>query len=99
MIKQKEHSIEDIINRLDQLIAAILDIKASSRIGHDAMLWETSDIAEYFKVSYRYTSEYVVTHNTFPGALRMPNKKGRKGHPRWYAKEVIEWAAHHQEYD
>ena len=92
-----EQSIKAIMDRLDQLIAAVLDNKSTPQIGLDVTLWNTTEVAEYFKVSYRYASEYIVTHHTFPNALRLPNKHNRKGHPRWYANEVIQWAANYQE--
>lgn len=88
---------EDIIARLEQLIAAILDTKTKTPISLDVALWNTSDVAEYLKISYRYASEYIVTHHTFPNALRLPNKKEKKGHPRWYAIEVIKWVAGYKE--
>ncbi len=92
-----EEPTDTIADKLDQLIAAVLDTKMTPSISLDITLWNTSDVANYLKVSYRYTSEYVVTHHTFPNALRLPNKNDRKGHPRWYAAEVIAWAAHYQE--
>ena len=95
--KSNEHPLDAITSRLDQLISVMLDRKAAPPIDLAVTLWNTTDVAEYLKVSYRYASEYVVTHHTFPNALRLPNKNGRKGHPRWYASEVVEWAARYQE--
>lgn len=88
----------DLISaKLDELIAAVLNSKITAKVGLEATLWNTTDVASYLKVSYRYASEYIVTHHTFPNALRLPTQNQTKGHPRWYAAEVIAWAARYQE--
>lgn len=86
-----------ITAKFDQLISVILDTKIAPKIHLDVTLWSTKDVADYLGMSYRYTSEYIVTHHTFPNALRLPTKKQTKGHPRWYAGQVIKWAADYQE--
>ena len=90
-------SNEIIATKLDQLIGAVLDSKVAAKISLDVTLWNTTDVAKYVGVTYKYASEYIVTHHTFPEALRLPTKKSAKGHPRWYAGEVIEWVAKHRE--
>jgi hypothetical protein len=94
---QSDHSSDLIGVKLDELIAAVLNTKITPKVGLDMTLWNTTDVANYLKVSYRYASEYIVTHHTFPNALRLPTQKQTKGHPRWYAAEVITWAARYQE--
>ena len=91
------HFMDNIINRLDTLIAATLDKKITPKISSDITLWNTANIAEYLGVTHKYTSEYIVTHHTFPNAIRIPTKNGKKGHPRWYAGEVIEWVKKYKE--
>lgn len=86
-------TLDVILNKFDQLIAAVLEQKLTPKIQPEKVLWNTADISEYLGVSYKYTSEYVVTHHTFPDAMRVPRKSGKRGHPRWYAGEVIEWIA------
>lgn len=88
---------EAIITRLDELTAAVLDSKVSAKMTLDLTLWSTKDVAAYVGVSYKYASEHLVTHHTFPNALRLPTKRALKGHPRWYAGEVINWVAANQE--
>lgn len=90
-------NLEIIISRLDQLIAAVINTKTAPQIKIELTLWNTSDIANYLDVTYKYASEYIVTHHTFPGAMRIPTKNGKKGHPRWYAGEVIQWVSTFQE--
>ena len=86
-----ENQESKIVERLDQLIAVILDSKLRPRIQPDVILWDTKDISEYIGISYKYTCEYIVSHHKFPCAIRLPTKDGRRGHPRWYARDVIEW--------
>lgn len=93
----KSDSADLISAKLDELIAAVLNSKITAKVGLEATLWNTTDVANYLKVSYRYASEYVVTHHTFPNALRLPTQNQTKGHPRWYAAEVIAWAARYKE--
>lgn len=90
-------SEQQIIEKLDELIAAVLNTKLKPSIDIDIQLWSTADIAEYLNISYKYTSEYIVTHHSFPQAIRLPTKSGeRNGHPRWYASDVIEWVRNHK---
>ena len=95
--QSQDTSIDLISVKLDELIAAVLNSKITAKVGLEATLWNTTDVANYLKVSYRYASEYIVTHHTFPNALRFPTQNRTKGHPRWYAAEVIAWAAKYQE--
>lgn len=89
--------VDRITDKLDQLIAAVLDTKLTPKLRTDSVLWNTAEIANYLGVTYKYTSEYIITHHTFPCAMRVPTKNGKKGHPRWYAGEVIAWVAKHRE--
>lgn len=86
-----------IVAAIEQLTSAVLDSRAAPKISLDITLWNTKGVADYLGVTYKYASEQVVTHHTFPGALRLPTKKSTKGHPRWYAGEVIAWVAIHKE--
>ncbi|MCO7225062.1 hypothetical protein [Pleionea sp. CnH1-48] len=91
-------NLSDVVNKLEQLISITLDCKVVPKVNLDMALWNTQDVANYIGVTYKYTSEYIVTHHTFPNALRMPSKNQTKGRPRWYAGEVIKWVASHQEH-
>ena len=86
-----------VLEKLDQLIAVILDSKLRPRVQPDVILWDTKDISEYIGVSYKYTCEYIVSHHKFPYAIRLPTKDNRVGHPRWNAQEVIEWVQSHRD--
>lgn len=92
-----DEPLEMIVSRLDQLIAAVINTKTAPQIKIELTLWNTSDVADYLGVTYKYASEYIVTHHTFPSAMRIPTKNGKKGHPRWYAGEVIQWVSSFQE--
>jgi hypothetical protein len=94
---EDEEQQDPIIQKLDELIHAVLDERLTPKLSLDVTLWSTQDVADYLGHSYRYTSEYMVTHHTFPPAMRLPTKKNTKGHPRWYAGQVIAWVADNQE--
>ena len=93
-MESKENIVAD---KLDQLIAVILSSNIKSSVEPENLLWDIKEISEYIRVSYKYTSEYIVSHHRFPRPIRLPTKDGRKGHPRWYAKEVMEWVQEHRE--
>ncbi|MGH1486987.1 MAG: hypothetical protein ACRBCI_12265 [Cellvibrionaceae bacterium] len=95
--KSLSHLIDSVTEKLDALIAATLDKKITPKISSEITLWNTANIAEYLGVTHKYTSEYIVTHHTFPNAIRIPTKNGKKGHPRWYAGEVVEWVKKYKE--
>lgn len=86
-----------IVAAIEQLTSAVLDSRAAPKISLDITLWNTTQIGEYIGVSYRYASEHIVTHHTFPGAIRLPTKTAKNGHPRWHAGEVIAWVSNHKE--
>ena len=86
-----------VISKLDELIAVVIDSKYKSKVGLDNTLWNTKDIADYIGMSYKYVHEQIVSIHTFPEAIRLPTKKTKNGHPRWYAAEVISWVAKYRE--
>lgn len=88
---------DTIITAIEQLTSAVLNTKAAPKIGLDITLWNTSDVADYIGIAYKYASEHIVTLHTFPNALRLPTRKETKGHPRWYAGDVIAWVSNHKE--
>lgn len=86
-----------LIDKFDELIAATLQTHAKPKIPFDRALWGIDDIAEYLRLSYKYVQEYIISHHTFPDAIRLKFNNAKKGHPRWYAREVVEWAAKYRE--
>lgn len=96
-MKPDQADIEKLLIKLDQLINLQLDTKLRPKVPLNQTLWNTSDIADYLGLSYKHTSEYIVTHHSFPAASRLPTKNKTKGHPRWYAGKVIEWVEQHME--
>lgn len=53
----------------------------------DVDLWDAEMIASFLKVSTYQVQTRIVPLPGFPAAIRINN-----GHPRWKAKEVIDWA-------
>lgn len=100
MTEEKSKMVNDenlIISKLDELIAVLYKKNSTPSLGMEFTLWNNTDVASYIGVTYKYANEYIVTHHTFPNAIRLPTKSNSLGHPRWYAKEVIEWVSKNRE--
>ncbi len=82
--------------KIDDLLAKLDSKNVNQSLIYEHTLWDTATIAEYIGVSHKYAGEYLVTHHRFPNAVRVENNRGRKGFPRWYAKEVIAWVSQHR---
>lgn len=74
----------------------ILADLASPQIPVTIDLWDAKHIGAYLKVSPRQVTERYACKPDFPGAIRLPSKKGN-GHPRWKAIDIIKWAEKYQE--
>lgn len=59
-------------------------------------LWDARHAAAYLKVKPRQITERYALRPGFPPAIRLPTKNGR-GHPRWRAIDIIEWAEKHMD--
>lgn len=59
-------------------------------------LWSVDEISLFLKKSKRTVYAAVITVPDFPNAIRLPSEKGKKAHPLWLAKEVIDWVMKHQ---
>lgn len=81
----------DIIERIAAAVAARVKVPLG------VQLWCSEEIAAYLSVSKRQAAEKIVMLPGFPQPIRLPVLKGGRGHPRWKAAEVIEWAERHQE--
>lgn len=84
----------DLEKKLDELITVL----KRPPIPIDVALWSVAEIAAYLCVSDTQVRERYACRPDFPRAIRLPvtGSSGR-GHPRWKASEVIEWAERHQE--
>ena len=95
-MKPENVTVEDndmLIHKFDELISAVLNKQLTPKIPIEYTLWSTQQVADYLGIAYKYASETIVTHHTFPSAIRLPTKKGTRGHPRWNASEVISWTS------
>lgn len=80
---------------IDDLAAAVA--RHINHIPIEVDLWGTAEIAAYLKMSAKVVSERIVTLPGFPQAIRLPNTRGGRGHPRWKAAEVIKWTERYQD--
>jgi hypothetical protein len=80
---------------IDQLAAAIAG-KITPSIPINVALWDAETIGKFLHVSAAYVKSSYAPLPDFPKAHRLPSANG-KGHPRWKAIQVIEWANKYQE--
>lgn len=80
---------------IEQLAAALAD-RIRPEVPLSVDLWDAKLVAAYLKVSPKHVLERYSPRPDFPRAIRLPAASG-KGHPRWKALEVIEWAEKHQD--
>ena len=59
-------------------------------------LWTAEDVAVYLRLSVGTVRNRVLSHCTFPRAVRIPTTDDG-GSRRWPAKEVRAWALRHRE--
>jgi hypothetical protein len=77
-----------LIERLAGEIAA----RVSPRIPLSVDLWDIETVAAYLKISVSRMRNHYAALPDFPPAIRLPGVKGKYGHPRWKAMDVIRWA-------
>lgn len=58
---------------------------------NEQTLWDAGECGEYLRVAPRTITEHYALLPGFPAAIRLPSK-GKRGRPRWFAMEVVEWA-------
>jgi len=77
-------------------LAAEIAKRITPSIPIDVALWDAETIGEYLHVSAAYVKGSYAPLPDFPKAHRLPSANG-KGHPRWKATQIIEWANKYQE--
>lgn len=80
------------MTELNDLAYQIVDILKKHIGPHSEQLWDAEDCAAYLRCTARQVTDRYSAHPSFPEPVRLPtdNANGR-GHPRWYAVEVIAW--------
>lgn len=89
---KNEAESEDNIAKLAEMIAE----KLSRRPPLESTLWSSDDCADYLRVSVRHFMDRIASQHTFPDPVRVITAEGKRGHPRWYAGEVIKWIEKHR---
>lgn len=59
----------------------------------DRVIWSGKDCAKYLGVSERHFGDRVSKSHGFPEPIRLPDEHGNRGHARWHAVDIQEWAA------
>ena len=83
----------DMIDKLARAVAAHMP----PAIPIEIALWSSADCAAYLRISDTNFGQRVACLPGFPQAIRLPRATGHTGHPRWNAREVVEWAERYQE--
>lgn len=84
------------MTELIEQLAAELAARIRPAIPLSVDLWDAETIATYLKVSKKQVLERYAPLPDFPRAIRLPAATG-KGHPRWKASDVIDWAEKYQD--
>jgi hypothetical protein len=80
----------------DDLIG-ILSAIIPPRIPVEVDLWSSAEVAQFLKCSQSQVLERYAPLPDFPKTIRLPSVTAKKGHPRWKAKDIIEWAGKYAE--
>ena len=83
----------DIIDQLAEAIAR----HTARRIHLAVDYWSAAEIAVAFKVSAAHVREVFAVDPKFPQAIGLPGRGGGRGHPRWKATEVQQWAERYRD--
>ncbi len=86
-------SESDFISRL----AAALAAQTKPTIPLSIDLWDISTIAQFLKRNESVVRERIACKPDFPPAIRLPTETGKRGHPLYKAKDVIQWAEKYTE--
>jgi len=86
-----------ISTEMIQQLAAAISLHLSPEIPLSVDLWDAKHAASYFKCSASNFLERYAPLPGFPRPVRLPSQTERGKHPRWKARDVINWAESHQE--
>ena len=75
-----------------QQFAASIAERIRSTVPIELDLWSSTEVAQYLKVSEKQVTDRIACLPSFPCAIRLPTGEKGRGHPRWEAADVIEWA-------
>lgn len=82
----------EIINSIERIEATIDMLwRTVSLDAH--ILWETKDVAAYFRVGEAQVHKRADCIASFPAAIRNEDDKARQAHPRYAPEEIKTWAS------
>ncbi len=77
---------------LVEQIAASIANRLKPEVPIAVALWDLDAICAYLHRSQNYARTHIVSHPTFPRAIRLPIKgKDALGQPLWRARDVVAW--------
>lgn len=76
---------------IDQL-AIIISSKIQPVYPVDIDIWSAREVAGFLKVSSQQVLKKYACLPGFPKTIRLPSTGVGNSHPRWRAKEVVNWA-------
>ncbi len=77
-------------------LADMLAERVSKTPRNAKAIWGPNEAANYLKLARRQFVDRVSKHHSFPASINLPTICGRRCYPRWYADDVIKWAAKQQ---
>lgn len=60
-------------------------------------IWSAKEVAGFLKVSPQQVLARYACLPEFPETIRLPSEGQGRGHPRWRAKEIVQWAFSYSE--
>jgi len=86
----KQTDTEQLKELIEQLLNPSIPVEVD--------LWSSKEIAAYLKQKPRTVAEVTCRIPGFPQTIYLPSATGKgRAHPRWKAREVIQWAEKYQE--
>lgn len=80
-----------------ETLASSIATKLGKMPPFETILWDGDECAEYLRVAPRHFKEKIAQNHKFPAPVRFPTSgNAKKGHPKWYAHEVVTWARKYQ---
>jgi hypothetical protein len=78
------------ISKVEEIVSRVFQ-QVWNRVPFEHELWNIDNIAQYLKREPATVRERYTCLPSFPKAIRLPNKEGKRSYPLYKAAEVIAW--------